>query len=476
MSNDKFENKEDFSSPKVSTLNDEEEDLDCQWLETRKAMAEVALEATEKAMLERRLKKQFPDLLTISEAPEACPVPSKSLASAATNSTPVLMQKPISFTGGLLDHTEHARRYDRAIQYVERQRCDRHTQAYLENAQNSLNNTEIIPLEKITPHEKDKSLHLPTSLEKVVFDVADTTGLSDAGIAMALIGTFLIAVQGRVWIRIDPSWREFAVSMLLQSAPSGFCKTQLVAILREPFEDFMRRNNAAYNKNYEENKLLLSIASQLAAATTKKRIRQQVSEMMDTEIPDVSFIKDWLQRCAKEEKEIHALAPQLLAPCRVLVNKTTSARCLELLQENGGCLGCITDEADMLTSTILNPQTGIPTLVLHGYTGQYFSEENCRTKALFKQIAIPMIHIVQPHEALLMYSDSRKVEQGLMPRFAPFFYDHSYPHKELKAQTIDKYNNKISMLLEQFYTQDCDAKKFEVAIEESGVRILKEGS
>lgn len=367
---------------------------------------------------------------------------------------------------------DESNREDRIIQNFNRRRHDRYTWERLENERRFRDRDNIIAPEVIL--QRDRIPSLPPSLNEVVRSLADVTGLQYTGTALAVLAALLIAIRGRVWIRLDEDWREIAVVMLLQSAPSGSRKTQFVTQLCAPFKKFMDTRNSALTENDSEVDRKRHIVSHVSQAYTRKKIRRAVAEALETEFPDLSQLQSLVDSCVEEEIKINSLAPPKINPCTVLVNKCTQARCVELLQENGGALGCITDEADMLTSALVKPQHGIPALVLHGHTGQSFNVQNCRRKVNFPHIAFPMINVVQPNEMARVYENRRQVDQGLAARFVPFFYGSPCRPREIEKGALGEYHRNITRLLEKFYTQDCNAKIFEIGASSKAKEILNE--
>lgn len=371
-----------------------------------------------------------------------------------------------------VDFVSAANRAHRENSIFERRHHDFYVRRSLDDERWYRDRDEIIPLEKVS--QGDEMPELPPTLHELVKGMAHATGLQYLGVALATLGATLIAVRGRVWVRINRNWREFAVSMHLQSAPSGFRKTQFVEMLQRPFKTYMEQKNLAYSASRKTDEEKNSITTQVATALCKGRIKAVVSKNLEGSLPDLSEIDAIINNCVEEKAHIMSLKRYVPYACCLFVNKCSTPKALELLIENGGCLGCITDEADMLTSTLLNPQHGIPSLVLHGHTGQYFSEQNCRKAMTFQQIALPMVHIVQPHEMALLYSNGRKIEQGLVARFVPFFYDTSEDPVEIGEGAFDDYFSVISGLLEKFYSQDCQVEPLEIGLSEKGENVIYE--
>ena len=422
--------------------------------------------------LREAMEKEFPDWLVPHEksATEASQPPSKTPPAMAYSDQHSFQNDKVgSFRNKrkrFVDLASERNRENRVMSIFDSHVHDSNIKRSLDNERWHRDRDEIIPLEKVS--QDDVMPELPPTLHELVKGMAHATGLQYLGVTLATLGATLIAVRGRVWVRINRNWREFAVSMHLQSAPSGFRKTQFVEMLQRPFKTYMEQKNLAYSASRKADEEKNSITTQVATALCKGRIKAVVSKNLEGNLPDLSEIDAIINDCVEEKAHIMSLKRYVPYACCLFVNKCSTPKALELLIENGGCLGCITDEADMLTSTLLNPQQGIPSLVLHGHTGQYFSEQNCRKAMTFQQIALPMVHIVQPHEMALLYSNSRKIEQGLVARFVPFFYDTSEDPVEIGEGAFDDYFSVISGLLEKFYSQDCQVEPLEIGLSEQG--------
>lgn len=435
--------------------------------------------------VKKAMEKEFPGCLVPQEWPEAeVPLPPSNNLSPRPDKGQNLFRDDKNVSSSNKSSTYHetrkrfvdfvsaANRAHRENSIFERRHHDFYVRRSLDDERWYRDRDEIIPLEKVS--QDDEMPELPPTLHELVKGMAHATGLQYLGVTLATLGATLIAVRGRVWVRINKNWREFAVTMHLQSAPSGFRKTQFVEILQRPFKIYMKQKNLAHSTSRKADEEKNSMTTQFATALCKGRIKAVVSEKLEGSLPDLSEIDAIINDCLEEKAHIMSLKRYVPYDCCLLVNKCSPPKALELLKENGGCLGCITDEADMLTSTLLNPQHGIPSLVLHGHTGQYFSEQNCRKAMTFQQIALPMVHIVQPHEMALLYSNSRKIEQGLVARFVPFFYDTSEEPVEMDEGAFNDYFSVISRLLEKFYSQDCQVEPFEICLSEQGEKVIYE--
>ena len=289
------------------------------------------------------------------------------------------------------------------------------------------------------------------------------------------MGAVSIATWGRISIKLNDTWSEPAVDMLIQVSSAGTKKSSLAKHLRAPFDIYCSQANEMFDersKNAKEKKRLVTKTSD---SRSRKKIEAALKESALMEQEDELAL---LQQTIAETAQFNChLAQSVEFPPRVqlLVDKGTSFQLAATLSEQGECQGCITAEGNMVSSKLISSPEAA-SLFLRCHTQEPYVYENAQKQINLTHPALPMINLVQPVVACKLYGDGFLNENGVTARFVPYFHlgaSSVSPGYDLK-DGLTTYNSKIAKLLQLYHTQNKDAPLYEVGVTPDALALIKQ--
>ena len=337
-----------------------------------------------------------------------------------------------------------------------------------------LSRFQIIPIENLFLGSPIP-FSVPHGIRTIANYLSSITGLQPLGIVYTIMGAVSIATWGRVSIKLDDSWSEPAVDMLLQVSSAGTRKSSLASHLREPFDLFC----AQLNETHEERSRKAKEKIRLAAKITDRRSRKMIEAALE-EVAAMGQKNELaiLQRTIDEAAQFNCNLVQAVETSprvQLLVDKATPFQLAATLSEQGECQGCITAEGNMVISKMIcSPESA--NLFLRGHTQEPYIYENAKRQINLTHPALPMINLVQPVVACKLYANDTLNENGVTARFIPFFHS-SVQNANLGLNVKDClaiYRSKITSLLQIFHTQNKNADRYEVGVSPEALELVKE--
>ena len=373
-----------------------------------------------------------------------------------------------------LEVLERANRCCKAAKEYKRNAEENERKNRIYRYQSRLSRVQITPIENLSL-DWQIPFSMPHGIRTTANYLSSVTGLQPLGIVYAILGAVSIATWGRVSIKLDDSWSEPAVDMLLQVSSAGTRKSSLASHLREPFDLFC----AQLNETHEERSRNAKEKKRLTAKATERRSRTIIeAALKEGAVLGQKNELAILQRAIDEAAQFNcnlSQAVEISPRVQLLVDKATPFQLAATLSEQGECQGCITAEGNMVISKMVcSPESA--NLFLRGHTQEPYIYENAKRQINLTHPALPMINLVQPVVACKLYANDTLNENGVTARFIPFFHS-SVQNANLGLNVKDClaiYRSKITSLLQIFHTQNKNADRYEVGVSPEALELVKE--
>lgn len=337
-----------------------------------------------------------------------------------------------------------------------------------------LSRVQITPIENLFL-DRQIPLFVPHGIRTIANYLSSVTGLQPLGIVYAIMGAVSIATWGRVSIKLDSSWSEPAVDMLLQVSGAGTRKSSLASHLREPFNLFC----AQLNENHEERLRNAKEKKRLTAKATERRSRAIIEAALEEgaalgQKGELAVLQRAIDAAAQFNCSL-SQAVEIRPQAQLLVDKGTPFQLAVTLSEQGECQGCITAEGNMITSRMICSLEAA-NLFLRGHTQEPYVYDNAKKQINLTHPALPMINLVQPVVACKLYGNEFLNESGVTARFVPYFHHGTNftLHGFNPENSLASYNSKIANLLQLYHTQDKDAPRYEVGLTPDALAFIKQ--
>ncbi len=275
-------------------------------------------------------------------------------------------------------------------------------------------------------------------------------------IALMMLTAFTAATRGRVRIKCTDSWMEPTNLNLIVTAPSGTMKSAVISRLHKPFEEFASNANREYNKK-KEKLLQLKKARKLYSDEDDKMLRGKLRKEHISLTELFKAIQENDARVNSElpdAKEIHKVL--------LLFKKFTPAGFFRNLAEQGGYAFSMTAEGDFLASMLLNSSSD-PELFNSLHDSERVTKITGRnTRYDFAHAGLSSVNFIQPAVLKKLIKKYKNNDIGVLERFMILHNSHTSKQIMYPPHDIYKYSDTIDRLLKLYYTQDPEAKQYEV--------------
>ena len=338
----------------------------------------------------------------------------------------------------------------------------------------------ITKIDMFPVYRYNSKIELPSKIVNTMKNIHKLTKLDQVGIVCALLGTASIGTQGRVIVKLHENWKEPAIDMHVQVAPSGCNKTALNRILRNPIDKYSEYKNRLRNENIlrtkEKTRITIKTAEKSAMQIVKSKIKDLCSNgetMLEIGIDNIeSELNQAIDHATNISLRLKKNIEYDQSNVILLIDDATPYKTAMLLQDQGECLGVITAEGSILKSSIISSK-GAPKLFLHAHTQEPYVYPHGNIQLLHP--SLPMINFVQPNIAKELYTDKNTEGQGVTERFVPYCHSTS---RNIESDDIvpdnafDIYKLKIIKLLELYHTQNRHAKKYFVSVNPDALALV----
>ena len=327
---------------------------------------------------------------------------------------------------------------------------------------------------------KQEERHCPTLLYTLANSIAQVFGMEDDAALFALLHFFTIAVHGRVHIQLDNTWSETMESYGVIIRRSGGRKTEFLRQLKLPFIELqnelrkewlleghdervfkdMKRVQRHFSTEIQKKYLLFTNYDDLTRQNSIDKILNNIE-------------KELFNMYLQTDKNIHSTQP---APTLFLTEATPKALLIDMFH-NGGYIASVNSENTFFKKSFLDK---ITSYLLAAHDGEYIDD---KTKTAGSYVidspGISMLHMIQPHIASMFYGNSTYSDIGLSQRCIPFFsLEYSEPNVNMQNQMQElltsEYAPRIQSLVKRYFTQDINAPKFKLEIDQDAYNLIKE--
>lgn len=319
-------------------------------------------------------------------------------------------------------------------------------------AQKLENGPRLYPLVRFTGPPENC---IPPSLA-LVRPIADACGHDYATILCALLGSISMALRGRYYVRVTPTWKEPLVDYWLMIGESGTRKSQLATLLRKPFDDFAASPPAEY---------LLQPGEADTRKTQRKLAVRQASRVSRNRLKDIPM--DFSEETIREINDLSAevvsflgnFKPNLPVTVRLLFENGGVRTLARLMSEQGGCASFLDAEGGIFSSRTFKDMD--ISLLLKAHSMEHYTHDpHNGTPCQVTYAAMPMLIFAQQSVLYGLLKNEEAVERGLMARFLPIELRMPYSRKDdahgdsAFTEALSRYEHKIRNMLEHNYTQD----------------------
>ncbi|CAK7067292.1 MAG: hypothetical protein DELT_01701 [Desulfovibrio sp.] len=316
--------------------------------------------------------------------------------------------------------------------------------------------------------------HLPPDLWRLVSQVSIQTGWPSEAVLMVFLGCTNAAMRGRYILRMDDFWKEAVILYLSIFAESGSMKSHLLDLGSAPLVAFEGKMMDLFNETVHQHKEK-EMALKRAKSSARADIVKYAAKITGKEYHNFfAAVAKEAGRMADAAKEHEASEPK--AP-RLFVDSCTDKKLIRTMPERGGGHAILQAEGDVLTKQMQDSRFD-RNIFLKGYTMESYSYGTVTGGETYIQNPfLNILMIVQPYIAARMYGSEQFAAVGLTPRFTPLFVPTLVsPADNANDQTlqeIEKYNDKVTAMLERNYTQDADREIFEIKPTPEAYREIK---
>lgn len=363
-----------------------------------------------------------------------------------------------------------------------------------ENVINQLLTQNVYELASMQPFQL--SAVIDSTLWRYCKDLGDVaqnfcsgTKLDWEGVYIAILSFISASTWGRVCVNnnpisyrgeqsIDPNgWFEPAIDMVLQFAPSGAGKTTVFKRLIEPFNEFQQSKNrqmSAIRNDHIKKSTAVETIRKAELNDLIKRARAKKGASLQDKFATIA------QELAKYDAESKKFIgeSEMLNEVQIFISKGSLFRLVKLLSQQGETIAVLSDEGDILNSTLLG-KDGDTSLFLDAHTQSPYSTTaaNSNNVISIEKPSIPMMIFTQEPIAKKFYCNKNTEKRGITERFIPFLHQYKYRFNECNAQnsyldsSCRQYSRVITRLLNIYYTQDKN-KRFIVGLDASASQSI----
>jgi len=212
-------------------------------------------------------------------------------------------------------------------------------------------------------------------------------------------------------------------------------------------------------------------------ATYKKQFKNSFKENMKSGKSIGESFSEVAEEVKEYNREISKIKDQIPTnhDVIVLIDKVTTYQLGKILEKQGGHICCITPEGSIFKGSLISKDAA-PELFNRLHMQEPYNFENRNTSISLKKPGMNIIALVQEEIAKSIFGNNALSELGVCARFLPYLYKYTdndissishqwYDFRECK----DIYNNMIIRLLRLYYTQDSNAERYTVRLEDDAI-------
>lgn len=324
---------------------------------------------------------------------------------------------------------------------------------------------------------------LPEAIVRIASELGKLFGIQTQAVVFMLLHFFVVAVHGRVAIKLDSMWKEAMECYGIVVRDSGGRKTELMKHLKAPFLLFLEKMRMAHETNSCDKRVLKEM--KLVQKSFSNGIRKDIfpfpvyehfknSETMPLEKRFDTLRESLTEMFQDTDKSI----PCYNKPPVIFFTNITPKAFIVSLEDQGGHLASCDGENGFLTSSKLLEKCSPYLLSAHDHecidditktSGQYHLDKPAAT----------ILQLAQSNVALNFYGNEDMKTTGLSPRFVPCLAmtdtgtTYADPNKT-EQLLASEYAPRIEALLTRYFTQDKTADKYELTVTSDAYALIKD--
>ena len=323
---------------------------------------------------------------------------------------------------------------------------------------------------------------LPEGLVKIACQLGNLFGIQGAAVFFILLHFFVVAVHGRVNIKLDSMWKEAMECYGIVVRDSGGRKTQLMKHLKAPFLLFLEKIRLAHEIHSCDKRVIQEMKS--VQKSFSNVIRKEIfpfpvyerfknSEKMSLEKRFDTLRESLTEMFQDTDKSI----PDQVEPPRIFFTNITPKAFIKTLEHQGGHLASCDGENGFLTNSKVLQKCSPYLLSAHDH--EYIDDlTKTAGQHQLEKPAATILQMVQSNVAMNFYGNEDMKATGLSPRFVPCLATtdigtaYADPTATEKVLTSE-YEPRIEALLTRYFTQDKNADKYELTVTDGAYILIK---
>ncbi len=300
-------------------------------------------------------------------------------------------------------------------------------------------------------------------LQDTVHALVSGTKTSDQAAIVLLLTNILIAIQGNIYVNLEPGHYEYPSIYALFGSEPGTRKSTVMKRGLGPFEQFMDEiyGNCVSNDT-----------GQMVKSEIMRKARKELVPMIDSlfdnfDVDGAKPLNEDIVSLSNKVRDIqNAVTPQKQD---LLVGSCTSAGLAALLAKNNGHLAIASAEGDIMPNLLKDKQ--LISYFKHCYDFEDISRTTGRSKITVSRPSLNLSLYIQPSELVKILNDADMQDQGFTARC--IFLLNNEPTERYYPHTLDIYNDKILRVLRQFFCHHGSRQIHTIKASDDAVRELK---
>jgi len=323
---------------------------------------------------------------------------------------------------------------------------------------------------------------LPEALVKIASQLGTLFGFQVEAVVFMLLHLFVVAVHGRVAIKLDAMWNEAMECFGLVVRDSGGRKTELMKRLKAPFLLYLEKIRLSHEIHSCDKRVLKQmkgVQKDFSKEITKEIFPFPVYEAFKAceTIPLEKRFDILREKLTEMFHDTDKSIPDQKEPPRIFFTNITQKAFIMALEHQGGHLASCDGENGFLTNSKVLQKCSPYLLSAHDHeyidditkvSGQYQLEKPAAT----------ILQLVQSNVAMNFYANEEMKLVGLSPRFVPCLATTDTGTlfaNPIETETVleSEYTPRIEALLTRYFTQDKNADKYELTVTDGAYFLIK---
>lgn len=314
--------------------------------------------------------------------------------------------------------------------------------------------------------EADYDIYIDDTIDELSFHISQVTGWNPLNIKSLIIGTISACQQGRTITYIDDEWKEHVNLYFDVIAEAGTLKSKICEMLRSPidkFENYLKK---------EGNNLSLKLLTKLS----EKSLASNIKTLLDKNLDKDGFINhdSLIDDLKKYQEKFEDLTSKCkIVSSRFVVNNITVKAAYDFMASNGGVLLFFQPEGDKLLKDLEKPN-GFDTILLKGYDGESIKDHVYGRERSIDYSSVNIIIFSHPQASIKFYDNKNCIDNGICERFIPIIINkNEQPKEHYNPSIMDYYDNKIRVILSNFYEMRKNAKFLELRLDDNAQQYIR---